>query len=320
MRIQHYRTWIPGLCLAFAASPASANMGIPTIFLTLPAMLIALVPVVAIEAWIIIKRLGVSAGEASLTSTVANLTSTLLGLPVTWFVLLILSCFARPLIRPDLKRLQGRFLTAALEAPLFPPYQQGYKNWMVLAGCLILMVPYFAASYLVENQVAMFILNDANATGVSLSILEGNIITYGMLVAMLAFATLWSFIRSEYPFLYQRIHATASKGRRWLSDHSFDRPGYFWLSAGAALLLLRTLVQTGRTRLAEHLPKRAGRQVMEQENGMTADRPHLDVPAPDSERSKKPSLKEDVDRSSPTLAASATPSKEPRKAPDRRAA
>jgi hypothetical protein len=285
-------------------------------------MLIAFVPIVAIEAWVVVRRLSVPVWDAGLTCSVANLVSTVIGLPVTWLALLILSLFLRNSSRAKaVKGLRQRFMTAAVEAPFFPPYYPGYKDWMISAGCLSLMVPYFVASYVVENQIAAMMLTEAHARALGLSILQGNIITYGILSGLLAFATLWSFIRGENPFLYQRIHAMARKGRRWFSnDPTVHRPGYFWLSAAGLLLMIRTGVQTCRTALAKRLPKRAGRQTTRHDSRSTTSGPHLSVTGSDLRSSGQPDRTEERVQKSQVPASSSILPQIPRRPTNRKAA
>ncbi len=57
------------------------------LFVTWPGMLLALIPIVGIEAWIMRPRLTLTPGKALRLSAIANLVSTVVGIPLTWVVL-----------------------------------------------------------------------------------------------------------------------------------------------------------------------------------------------------------------------------------------
>lgn len=75
------------LLLLLAALPARADAGVPMLFVTWPGMLLALIPVVAIEALIIRPRLKLAAGDAVRFTGIANLASTVVGIPLAWLTL-----------------------------------------------------------------------------------------------------------------------------------------------------------------------------------------------------------------------------------------
>lgn len=228
-----------GMGLALFALPAAANVGLPTIFLTLPAMLIALVPVTAIEAWVLVKRLAISASEAGWISFLANLASTIVGVPVTWLLLLIAGTIARCALQPDLQKLRGRFLTAVLEAPWFPPRNGRDTRWMIPAGCLVLMLPYFIASCAIEDTITYAMLAGHAEDMVRGAVIQGNAVTYGLLSVMLLYVVAWEFLRSERPFRYQQVHAVVRRLCEQLSPTREKQPGYFWLTLAALALLDR---------------------------------------------------------------------------------
>ena len=72
-------------------------------------MAVALVPIVFVEAYVVATKLQVSVKKVFATVTIANLVSTFLGIPVTWFLLallqfasvIILGTIARPIPSSD---------------------------------------------------------------------------------------------------------------------------------------------------------------------------------------------------------------------------
>ena len=67
-----------------------ADIGVPMIFVQWPLMICALLPVIAIEALVVRKRLSLSYGRAFGGATKANVVSTLAGVPLAWGLMLIL--------------------------------------------------------------------------------------------------------------------------------------------------------------------------------------------------------------------------------------
>jgi hypothetical protein len=65
-----------------------ADVGVPMIFLTFPAMATLLLPIILVETWFLRKWLALGAWEAAKSSAVANVASTLLGVPAAWAVML----------------------------------------------------------------------------------------------------------------------------------------------------------------------------------------------------------------------------------------
>jgi hypothetical protein len=63
-------------------APLLADAGIPMIALTLPLMLMLLIPVIVIEGLLCKKWLGLTNWEAMKSNAVSNLVSTLVGIPL----------------------------------------------------------------------------------------------------------------------------------------------------------------------------------------------------------------------------------------------
>src|SRR5258705_13522461 len=68
--------------------PMLANMGVPMIFVELPGMVCALLPIIIVEAVIIHRVLALSYRDSFKGISIANLASTLAGVPAAWFIML----------------------------------------------------------------------------------------------------------------------------------------------------------------------------------------------------------------------------------------
>src|SRR5205823_5086472 len=65
---------------------AQADVGLPMIVPMGWLMILALVPIIGVEAWVLSVRLNVGIGAALAASGAANAVSTIIGIPVNWFV------------------------------------------------------------------------------------------------------------------------------------------------------------------------------------------------------------------------------------------
>src|SRR5208337_3232173 len=64
--------------------PTFADAGLPMIMIVWPAMIVLLVPIIAVEAMVARRKLTVPVEPAILISTAANGASTIVGLPLAW--------------------------------------------------------------------------------------------------------------------------------------------------------------------------------------------------------------------------------------------
>ena len=74
-------------CLLTIPNIAFANAGVPMLFLAMPAFAISLIPIIAIEAFYLSKKLNLPGKVAGKTAAISNLVSTFFGIPLTWFLL-----------------------------------------------------------------------------------------------------------------------------------------------------------------------------------------------------------------------------------------
>jgi hypothetical protein len=178
--------------------PAQANVGIPTITFTLPGMVIALLPIIFIEATIFSKQLNVNKIKSIKLSSFCNIGSTLLGIPAAWIIhglifMLLGHFYAESFGSLQNNQLMPLLFSVTIGAPwLFPP--DGDNYWMVPAATLTSLVPFFFASWFTEflilrwaskkttSRVCMSVTRTANL--ISYSLLAIGVIIW-LLVALL---------------------------------------------------------------------------------------------------------------------------------------
>ena len=176
------------------APPAHANVGVPPLFfMSWVAMVLALLPIIVIETIVLWVRVETSFWESILAASVANLASTFIGIPVA----LILHAIFRATLDDTPKRLQTfwqKFRTVVWHvqyADVNDP-EKRFPDWMWPGGCLVLMVPFFLASWLTESWVARSLLDTYPATGLDQAVFEANLVSYGLLVALLSALFVWA--------------------------------------------------------------------------------------------------------------------------------
>lgn len=118
-----------------------------------PASWVLLVPIILVEALVAVRIFRIGFGRCFKVSAVANLVSTLVGIPLTWALLVIFELctgagYARGLHTPLL-----RLAAVTMQAPWLIPYEESLQ-WMVPAAAAFLCIPFFFASVLAEYLVA----------------------------------------------------------------------------------------------------------------------------------------------------------------------
>jgi hypothetical protein len=102
------------------AVPAKGDIGLPMLFVTWPEMLVALIPIVFIEAWVLRASLGLPTSQTLRLSLLSNLASTVIGIPVAWVVLVLLEIPAGTALGLDTP--WRRIYAVTVQAPWLIPY------------------------------------------------------------------------------------------------------------------------------------------------------------------------------------------------------
>jgi len=152
------------------------------IFLTLPAMLIALIPVFIIEAYIIKGRLLLRMKQSLATSFMSNLVSTVIGMPLAWSVLALIEMLLTGGRAYGLQTFWGKFVSVVVQAPWLIPYEEDFY-WIVPSAILVLLVPFFFASWWSEYVLTRWLLRTENLPKDRIlnAVLVANLYTYSLL-------------------------------------------------------------------------------------------------------------------------------------------
>ena len=73
-----------------------------------------------------------------------------------------------------------KFLAVTWQSPWLIPYESELY-WMVPTAALVLLIPFFFASWFIEYQVGKRILRDIESTKIKEAVLKANLLSYGLL-------------------------------------------------------------------------------------------------------------------------------------------
>jgi hypothetical protein len=183
----------------FLVLPLFADMGLPMIVLTWPAMAMLLLPVIVIEGLLCKKWLGLPTWQAIKTNAISNLASTIIGIPVAWAAMLAIEFGTMGLVgessalqdwhSPIANVIFFLFSSAWLNPDL------GESAWVIPAATLVLLIPFFFASYWIEYLVVRRMVGMPDGEPPNLAyprvraaVRNANLVTY---VAMFVATSVW---------------------------------------------------------------------------------------------------------------------------------
>jgi hypothetical protein len=177
--------------LAAALSQASqADVGIPMLVVAWPIYVLALLPVIAVEAYVGVRKLALPWRRALRVSAIGNVWSTILGIPIVWLALLAVE-MAVGAVANFAK------LSTAWEYVLFPfmiAWIGGENVWMLYLAFVLLAIPFCLTSIWIERKVALRYLSDLPVESVRAWVRDANVWSYALLVVLAA----------AYPFVVSR--------------------------------------------------------------------------------------------------------------------
>ena len=183
MAIQDNRRLVIVLSLLIFPGLAQANAGVPMIFLVMPAFTLSIIPIIIIEAIYISKTLEVSGKEAAKTVTISNLVSTIVGIPLTWVILVAIQIITGGGSAYGLSSALTKALAVTWQAPWLIPYESEL-HWMIPVAGFVLLIPFFFASWWTEYFVTKQLSKTLEAALIKKTTRNANLITYSLL-------TLW---------------------------------------------------------------------------------------------------------------------------------
>ena len=163
-----------------------ADIGVPMIGVYWPPAWLAFIPVVAIEAWWARRVLGNDWKKAVASTLVANLISTIIGIPLAWFVWSTLELWLCGTALGLNSPAKGLYAVTVQAAWLIPYETQLW--WMVPVAAVVLTNVFYAGSVLIEWLVMKGFQRGADPRALRKWAWKGNALSYALiLIFVLAF-------------------------------------------------------------------------------------------------------------------------------------
>ena len=157
-----------------------ANVGLPMIFVELPVLAAAFLPVVLIEATLFRWRLSVPWRESLSGTFRANLWSTFVGIPLAWFAQVVGQMVGGGGGIWELDSPLNRLASVTLQSAWLVPHPGEY-DWMVPSAALCLLLPCLIVSIWVEQFALRRYWVTLSSTRLLRVTILGNVISYIML-------------------------------------------------------------------------------------------------------------------------------------------
>jgi hypothetical protein len=158
-----------------------ANAGVPMIIYIMPVMGFSLIPIILIEAWYLHHRLSLSTTTVLKVTTLSNLLSTLVGVPLTWLLLVVVQMLLGGGGAFGLETTWDKLLSVTFQSAWLIPYAADL-NWMIPLAGLFLLVPCFLVSWWSELWLTRRLLKtSAQYHELKTVVRNANLITYGLL-------------------------------------------------------------------------------------------------------------------------------------------
>lgn len=148
-----------------------SNIGIPMIFISWPLMIVGLIPVIVIE-WLVACRLFKSMSQVRLLQLVAlaNLITTLIGIPITWAMLVTIQLLTDGGGYLPIQTPFEQFVMILRQSAWILPYREELI-WMIPSAQLVLLVPFLLTSYWIEKRIILNYATEANSQALARAIL-----------------------------------------------------------------------------------------------------------------------------------------------------
>jgi len=170
-----------------AAPLILANVGLPILFFALPVAFYLLAPVIAAKTWIAQKKIiELSPARRLVGIVLATVISAVVGWPLAWAIFATLHELAIP------GGGEGHGLFAALESMAAGALQRAWLvlyedafSWMVPASAIIIMVPAFVVTVLIEGIVLKLAWRKISPSKRNRFVLSANLYSYGLALALI---------------------------------------------------------------------------------------------------------------------------------------
>ena len=169
------------LAMTGFAAPAHADAGAPMLALVWPCAWILLIPIILVEAVVAVRVLKLGFWAGVKIAGIANLVSTLVGIPVTWVLLVLIQMLTGGGGAWGIDTIPRKVLAVTWQSPWLIPYESEFY-WMVPAAAAVLCVPFFFMSVWCENLVARRFFAKEERPNVLRWAWKANLLSYGLVI------------------------------------------------------------------------------------------------------------------------------------------
>jgi len=139
---------------------AWANVGVPMLAVAWPVSWVAFIPICILEAVMAKRMLKLTVYQAAKVSVLANLVSTLVGIPLAWLIAGVAGYasfyLSIAMLPKSVEWLSAPFRILAYSAWM-PPISSA--PWLVMVAGVVLCMPFYIASVMIETEVAIELLS-----------------------------------------------------------------------------------------------------------------------------------------------------------------
>lgn len=169
-----------------------ANAGLPMIIPQILLMGVAFVPVVLLEGAIMRGELLLPWRRLLKGVTIANLGTTLVGIPLAWVVMLGGQFISSTIFYPDLDQASPAqmLLVAIYESAWLWPHME-HLFWLAPLASMVLLVPSFVISFVLERKLLAKLWADTAIPKITSSVLRANVWSY---LGLFIFWNLWILV------------------------------------------------------------------------------------------------------------------------------
>ena len=183
---------VRGLGLALAillfATPAQANLLIPVIAVSWFGMVVLFVPIVLAEALILWLQLDLPFLRSLWVAGIANLGSTVLGIPAAIYFHWTVTADAPRDTRTWFERVHWAVIIAPWEISEVEQPEDTNRGWMPVVAITSILLVFFAGSWVSEAIVAQYILDEFQPARVWTAIGTVNVATYSAIGAFVVYS------------------------------------------------------------------------------------------------------------------------------------
>jgi hypothetical protein len=161
-----------------------ADAGIPMIVAQWPLAAIVLIPVILIEALFNRYRLSISYRDSFAGTALANLVSTVAGVPLAWIVMLLIEITIGSIIPRQWWHSPIGLVLSLFCVAWLGPSDNTTLSWQVPLALSLLLIPTFFVSVWIERGVCKMVWRSKDQREVNKGVWRANLLSYGLLLTL----------------------------------------------------------------------------------------------------------------------------------------